>query len=91
MMQCAPAAIALAMSPEKRTPPSAITGMPVPSRAAATLATALICGTPMPATMRVVQIEPGPMPTLTASAPASASALAAAPVAMLPPITCRSG
>ena len=23
------------------------------------------CGTPTPATMRVVQIEPGPMPTLT--------------------------
>jgi hypothetical protein len=30
---------------------------------------ALICGTPTPATMRVVQIEPGPMPTLTPSAP----------------------
>ena len=25
----------------------------------------MICGTPTPATMRVVQIEPGPMPTLT--------------------------
>ena len=34
-----------------------------------TLATAVICGTPTPATMRVVQIEPGPMPTLTPSAP----------------------
>ena len=31
---------------------------------------AVICGTPTPATTRVVQIEPGPMPTLTASAPA---------------------
>jgi hypothetical protein len=30
---------------------------------------ALIWGTPMPEMMRVVQIEPGPMPTLTASAP----------------------
>ena len=37
---------------------------------------AVSCGTPTPATMRVVQIEPGPMPTLTASAPASISALA---------------
>jgi hypothetical protein len=48
---------------------------------------AMICGTPTPATMRVVQMEPGPMPTLTASAPASARASAAAPVAMLPPMT----
>ncbi len=38
---------------------------------------AVICGTPTPATMRVVQIEPGPMPTLTPSAPASTSAFAA--------------
>ena len=72
-------------------PPSAISGTPVPSRAAATLAMAEICGTPTPATMRVVQIEPGPMPTLTASAPASARALAASAVAMLPPITWTSG
>ena len=33
--------------------------------------TAVICGTPTPATTRVVQMEPGPMPTLTQSAPAS--------------------
>ncbi len=52
---------------------------------------AVICGTPTPATMRVVQIEPGPIPTLTPSAPASTSARAAAPVAMLPPITCTCG
>ena len=45
---------------------------------------AVICGTPVPDTTRVVQIEPGPTPTLTASAPASISAAAAAPVAMLP-------
>ena len=51
----------------------------------------MICGTPTPVTMRVVQIEPGPMPTLTASAPASTSASAAAPVAMLPPITSTFG
>jgi hypothetical protein len=89
--QEAPATMALDRSPEKRMPPSAISGTPVPSRAAATLAMALICGTPTPATIRVVQIEPGPIPTLTASAPASARALAAAPVAMLPPITCTCG
>ena len=35
---------------------------------------AVICGTPTPATMRVVQMDPGPMPTLMASAPASMSA-----------------
>ena len=38
----------------------------------------------MPATIRVVQIEPGPIPTLTASAPTSNSAKAASPVAILP-------
>ena len=36
---------------------------------------AVSCGTPTPATTRVVQIEPGPMPTFTASAPAPISAL----------------
>jgi len=35
---------------------------------------AVTWGTPTPATTRVVQIEPGPTPTLTASAPASMSA-----------------
>jgi hypothetical protein len=49
---------------------------------------AVSCGTPTPATMRVVQIEPGPMPTLTASAPASISALAPSAVATLPAMTC---
>ncbi len=38
--------------------------------------TAVIWGTPMPATTRVVQMEPGPMPTFTQSAPASIRALA---------------
>ena len=50
----------------------------------------MICGTPTPATTRVVQIEPGPMPTLTPSAPASTSAYAASAVAMLPAITSNS-
>jgi hypothetical protein len=41
------------------------------ARAAPSIANwiAEICGTPTPATMRVVQMEPGPTPTLTASAP----------------------
>ena len=76
------------MSPEKRMPPSAISGTPVFFNAAATFATAVICGTPTPATIRVVQIEPGPMPTLTPSAPASTSASAASAVTMLPPMIC---
>ena len=42
------------------------------------------CGIPTPATIRVVQIVPGPIPTLTASAPASMRALAPSAVAMLP-------
>src|SRR5690606_577072 len=83
----APATMALDRSPEKRMPPSAIIGTPVPSSAAETLAMAEICGTPTPATMRVVQIEPGPIPTLTASAPALTRSSAASAVAMLPPIT----
>jgi hypothetical protein len=49
---------------------------------------AVSCGTPTPATMRVVQIEPGPMPTLMASAPQSMSAFAPSAVATLPATTC---
>ncbi len=49
---------------------------------------AVSCGTPTPATIRVVQIEPGPIPTFTPSAPASISALVASAVATLPAITC---
>ena len=36
---------------------------------------AVIIGTPMPAMMRVVQIEPAPMPTFTASTPSAISAV----------------
>ena len=39
------------------------------------------CGTPTPVTIRVVQMLPGPIPTLIASAPASIRALVAAAVA----------
>ena len=88
MAQSAPAAIALARSPEYLMPPSAITGTPAFCAASTASMMAVSCGTPTPATMRVVQIEPGPMPTLTASAPASISACAPSAVATLPAMTC---
>ena len=72
-------------------PPSAISGTPLPASAVATLSIAMICGTPTPATMRVVQIEPGPMPTLTRVGAGIGQRRAAAPVAMLPPITSTCG
>ena len=50
-------------------PPSAMTGIAVARAASAHSAIAVICGTPTPATMRVVQMEPAPTPTLTTSAP----------------------
>ena len=56
----APAASALAMSPEYCSPPSAITGTPAGAQAATASRIAVICGAPTPATTRVVQIEPGP-------------------------------
>ena len=52
---------------------------------------AVICGTPIPAIILVVQIEPGPIPTFIASAPASTNAKAPSGVATLPPITSISG
>src|SRR5690606_13724892 len=83
----APATSALAMSPEYCNPPSAMTGMPAGAAASDASYTAVTCGTPTPATMRVVQIEPAPTPTLTASTPASTSACAPSRVATLPPMT----
>ena len=71
MAQSAPAASALARSPEYLMPPSAMTGMPALRHSSTQSMIAVNCGTPTPETMRVVQIEPGPMPTLTASAPAA--------------------
>ncbi len=59
-------------------------GTPEPLAARAQSSMAVICGTPTPATMRVVQMEPGPMPTFTASTPASMSARVAWAVATLP-------
>ena len=68
-------------------PPSEITGTPVLRHSATVSTIAVNCGTPTPATMRVVQIEPGPIPTLIASAPASIKARAPSAVATLPAIT----
>ena len=65
-------------------PPSAIAGTPSARQAAAVSSTAENCGTPTPATTRVVQMLPGPMPIFTASAPASTSASAPSGVATLP-------
>jgi len=45
---------------------------------------AVICGTPIPATTRVVQIDPGPIPILTQSAPALIKASVPSAVATLP-------
>ena len=47
-------------------PPSAITGVLAFFAASTASMMAVSCGTPTPATIRVVQIEPGPMPTLMA-------------------------
>ena len=76
MQMLAPAAIAFVMSPEYLMPPSAITATPAFDAARAASEIAVICGIPAPVTMRVVQIDPGPMPTLIASAPASINACA---------------
>ena len=51
----------------------------------------MIWGTPIPATTRVVQDAPGPIPTLTASAPAATRSRAPSAVATFPPITSRPG
>ena len=59
--------------------------------ALATSIMAVNCGTPTPAITRVVQIDPGPIPTFTASAPALSSASVASPVAILPATSCMSG
>ena len=84
MHALAPAPNALTMSPENLMPPSAMMRLPSLSAASAQSMIAVICGTPMPAMIRVVQMEPGPIPTLTTSAPWSNSALVPSAVATLP-------
>ena len=68
-------------------PPSAMIGTPAARAGTAASMIAVICGAPTPATTRVVQMEPGPIPTLMPSAPASIIACAASRVARLPPMT----
>ena len=91
MTEHAPAASALVISPENLMPPSAITPTPYLAAASAHCCTAVNCGTPMPAITRVVQMEPGPMPTLTQSAPALMRSTVPSAVATLPAIICRLG
>ena len=87
----APAAIALVTSPEYLTPPSATSGTPVPRTARAHSRIAVICGTPAPETTRVVQMEPGPIPTLMPSTPSDTSSFAPSKVATLPQSSCTPG
>ena len=80
----APAASAFAISPENLIPPSAINVVLLLPMPFFTSKIALSCGTPIPATKRVVQIEPGPIPTFTMSTPCLIKNLAASLVATLP-------
>ena len=79
------------MSPENLIPPSAMIGLSVLAAARAASAIAVICGMPAPDTTRVVQIEPGPMPTLTALTPAAMRSAAPSYVPTLPAISSSSG
>ena len=83
-MASAPAATAFAISPENLIPPSEIIFIFFPFKALWTSIIAEIWGTPIPATIRVVQIDPGPIPTLITSAPELYNLFAASPVAILP-------
>src|SRR6266571_4007805 len=87
----APAAMALVISPEYFTPPSAITGTPVPFAARAASTMAVICGTPAPVTTRVVQMDPGPMPTLRPSKPRAMRSRAPSYVPTFPATSCILG
>ena len=87
----APAAMALTTSPENLMPPSATMGTSALAAALAAAAMAVICGMPAPETTRVVQMEPGPIPTFTAATPAETRSAAPSWVPTLPAITSRSG
>ena len=65
----APAANAFAISPEYFIPPSEIILVLLFLTPFLTSRIALSCGTPIPATNLVVQIDPGPIPTLIISTP----------------------
>ena len=62
-------------------------GTSVSTVARTALEIAVSWGTPIPAMIRVVQIEPGPMPTFTASTPARIRSLAPSVVATFPAMT----
>ena len=68
-------------------PPSAISGTELVESFSFIERIAVIWGTPIPAIILVVQIDPGPIPILTESTPASTKACAPSGVATLPPIT----
>src|SRR5438552_1963581 len=91
MTQLAPAAMALVISPEYLMPPSAMIGTPVPFAAREASMMAVSWGTPAPVTTRVVQMEPGPMPTLRPSTPSAMRSFAPSYVATLPAMICISG
>ena len=82
--------MAFVISPEYLIPPSAITGTPVLFDMDLQFIIAVICGVPIPATILVVHIEPGPTPILTPSAPAFIRSSAPFPVATFPAITSMS-
>ena len=80
----APAANAFARSPEYLIPPSEIIFTLLFLTPFLTASIALNCGTPIPATSLVVQIDPGPIPTLRISTPNFIKNLAASAVATFP-------
>ncbi len=87
----APAAIALVTSPGVLDAAVGNDGRLAGTAAAAQSMMAVNWGTPTPATIRVVQMEPGPMPTLTADAPAAMSASVASAVATFPAMMSNRG
>src|ERR1035438_2341657 len=91
MTASAPAAMALVMSPENLMPPSAINGTPAGPVAREHSAIAVSCGTPAPETTRVVQIDPGPIPTLMPSTPSEINSQAPSYVATFPVMSCTCG
>src|SRR5713101_3703462 len=62
----------------------AVDETPAGPAALAAAAMAVICGMPAPETTRVVQMEPGPMPTFTAETPAATRSAAPSCVPTLP-------
>ena len=70
--------------PEFLFPPSEINGIPYFLQTGATSNNALNWGIPEPATTRVIQIDPLPIPQRIPSAPALINNSAASPVATLP-------